>query len=66
MNHQHTSKRIQCDAIVPGCSWTASAPTEEALLQQVVEHAAEVHGIKDVTPELAAQVRAAITDTAPA
>lgn len=64
MNHPHMSKRIQCGAIVPGCTWTAGAETEEALLQKVVEHAAEAHGIKDVTPELAAQVKAAITDAA--
>ncbi len=66
MNHPHTSKRIQCGAIVPGCTWTASAPTEEALLQKVVEHAAEAHGVENVTPELAAQVKAAITDATPA
>jgi predicted small metal-binding protein len=66
MNHPHMSKRIQCGAIVPGCTWTASAPTEEALLQKVAEHAADAHGIKDVTPDLAAQVKAAITDAAPA
>ena len=66
MNHPHTSKRIQCGAIVPGCTWTASAPTEEALLQKVVEHAADAHGITHVTPELAAQAKAAITDAPPA
>jgi predicted small metal-binding protein len=60
------SKRIQCGAIVPGCTWTASAPTEEALLQKVADHACEAHGIKDVTPELAAQVKAVITDATPA
>ena len=64
MNHPHISKRIQCGAIVPGCTFTATDSTEEALLQKVVEHAAEAHGIKAVTPELAAQVKAAITDVA--
>jgi predicted small metal-binding protein len=62
MNQPHTSKRIQCGAIVPGCTWTASAPTEDALVQKVVEHAAHAHGITRVTPELAAEVKAAITD----
>ena len=61
--HTHVSKRIQCGAIVPGCSWEASAPTEEDLVQKVVAHAADTHGITDVTPELAAQVKAAIADT---
>jgi predicted small metal-binding protein len=58
----HVSKRINCGAIVPGCTWTASAPTEDALLEQVVAHAAEAHGVKGITPELAAQVKAAIED----
>ena len=60
MSETHVSKRIECGAIVPGCTWTASAPTEEALLTQVVAHAAEAHGVKEITPELAAQVKAAI------
>lgn len=62
MSHTHVSKRIACGAVVPGCSWTATAPTEEALVQQVVAHAAAAHGVTDVTPELAAKVRAAIKD----
>jgi predicted small metal-binding protein len=63
MSHTHVSKRIVCGAIIPGCDWTATAPTEEALLKQVVAHAAEAHGVKEITPELAAQVRSAIQDT---
>ena len=66
MSQTHVSKRIKCGAIVPGCTWTASAETEEALVQQVVAHAANTHGIREVTPELAAQVKAAIEDAPPA
>ena len=62
MPHTHVSKKIECNSVVPGCDWTASAPTEDALIQKVVAHAAEAHGVKDVTPELAAQVKAAIKD----
>ena len=53
-------KHIACGEIVEGCPWTASAPTEEGLVQQVGAHAAHAHGIKEVTPELAARVKAAI------
>ena len=60
MSHPHVSKRIVCGAIVPGCEWTATAPTEAALLQKVAAHAAEAHGVKEVTPDLLAQVKAAI------
>jgi predicted small metal-binding protein len=55
-----SSKTIACGDIIPGCKWTASAPTEAALMQKVVAHAAEAHGVKDVTPDLAAKVKAAI------
>jgi predicted small metal-binding protein len=55
-----TTKHIACADIVPDCSFTASAATEDELVKKVVAHAAEHHGITDVTPELAAQVKAAI------
>ena len=55
------AKYIACAAIVPDCSFTASAATEEELLKQVIAHAAHDHGITEVTPELAAKVKAAIT-----
>ena len=55
-----TFKRIACDDVVPGCTFTASAPSEEALLEKVVAHAAHQHGVTEVTPELAAKVKAAI------
>ena len=55
-----TNMRISCADIVPECPFTASAATEEDLLRQVAAHAAHDHGIKEVTPELAAKVKAAI------
>ena len=54
------SKHIACAEIVPDCPFTASAATEEEVMTKVVAHAAHVHGITDVTPELAAKVKAAI------
>jgi len=47
---------------VKGCGFTASAATEEELIKTVTEHAAREHGVKEVTPELAAKVKAAIKD----
>ena len=55
-----TNMHISCADIVPECPFTASAATEEELLKQVVAHAAHDHGIREVTPELAARVKAAI------
>ena len=54
------AKYIACAEIVPECPFEASAATEEELLKQVVAHAAHDHGITNVTPELAAKVKAAI------
>jgi predicted small metal-binding protein len=53
-------KHIACAEIVPDCTFTASAETEDELLKQVVAHAAHDHGITEVTPELEAKVKAAI------
>jgi predicted small metal-binding protein len=54
------TKHIACNDVVNGCAFTASAQNEEDLLKQVTAHAAKDHGVKEVTPELAAKVKAAI------
>jgi predicted small metal-binding protein len=54
------AKYIACAEIVPDCSFTATAATEDELLTKVAAHAARDHGITEVTPELAAKVKAAI------
>ena len=54
------AKYIACAEIVLECPFEASAATEEELLKQVVAHAAHDHGITNVTPEMAAKVKAAI------
>jgi len=54
------TKCIACADVVPGCDFTASAETEEALMAQVVSHAAHAHGVTEVTPDLAEKVKAAI------
>jgi predicted small metal-binding protein len=55
-------KRIACNDVVPGCTFTATAATEEELLKKVVAHASQDHGVTEVTPELAAKVKSAIRD----
>lgn len=54
------SKNLACGDIVPGCTFTATGATEEELIAQVAAHAAHEHGVTEITPELAAQVKAAI------
>jgi predicted small metal-binding protein len=53
-------KRVACADIVPGCPFTAQASTEQDLMEKVAAHAAHDHGVAEVTPELAAKVKAAI------
>ena len=53
-------KNIACGDVVPGCAFKTSAATEEELVKKVIAHAAEAHGLTEVTPEMAAKVRAAI------
>jgi predicted small metal-binding protein len=58
----NTEKYIACAAIVPDCPFEATAPTEEELMKMVAAHAAHTHGIREVSPELAAKVKAAIEE----
>jgi predicted small metal-binding protein len=55
-------KRIACNDVVPGCTFTATAATDEELLKKVMEHASQDHGVTEMTPELAAKVKLAIRD----
>jgi predicted small metal-binding protein len=54
------AKHLVCGDVVEGCRFEVGAETEEELLRKVTEHAAKEHGVREVTPELAAQVKAAI------
>ena len=60
MPENKESKHIACASIVPDCPFTASAATEEELIRKVAAHAAHDHKITEMTPELAAKVKAAI------
>ena len=56
------TKQVECGKVVPGCPFEASAESEAELLAKVAAHAHEAHGVAEVTPELAAQVKAAIRE----
>ena len=42
------------------CAYIAEAATEPELIEKVKTHAAKEHGVTQLTPELAAKVKAAI------
>jgi predicted small metal-binding protein len=54
---------LACGDVMDGCAATFSAASEEELLGQVAPHAAEAHGITDITPEVLAAVRGAIKES---
>ena len=56
------SKQIACNDVVAGCGFKATAESESDLINQVAQHAASDHGVQEVTPDLAAKVKAAIKD----
>ncbi len=56
------AKTLYCNDLGFDCGFVAKAETEQDLLGQVAAHAASVHGISEVTPELLEQVKAVISD----
>ncbi len=57
-------KSFACGDVVPGCEARWLCSTDEEILFEVGQHAAAVHGMTDVAPELVAAVRAAIVPVA--
>jgi predicted small metal-binding protein len=51
---------LACGDVMPGCAATFSADSEEDLLAQAGPHAAEAHGIAEMTPDVLEAVRGAV------
>lgn len=49
-------KTFSCGAVVPGCTATFRAPTDDDILGQVAEHARRDHGLTEIPAELVEQV----------
>lgn len=56
-------KQFSCGAVVPGCTATFSAESEDELLGQVAEHAKADHGMDTVPDEVVEQVKSNIQTT---
>ena len=56
------AKEMRCADVGMDCDFVATAESVDQLMEKVVEHAREVHGITEVTPDLAAKVSAVIHD----
>ncbi len=56
------AKQLTCDDLMKGCKFIAKASNEQELLKKVASHAAQAHGVKEITPELLAKVRSAMKE----
>ncbi len=52
---------LACGDVVTGCAATFEAGSEDELMAQVADHARDEHGVTEITPELAEQVKGAVT-----
>jgi predicted small metal-binding protein len=50
-------KQFSCGDVVPGCSATFSAETDEQILSAVGEHARRDHGMTEIPDSLIVSVR---------
>jgi len=57
-------KRFACGDVVPGCDATFVCDSEDDILAQVAQHAAEVHGMTEVPEAVVVQVRERIVAVA--
>ena len=56
------AKVIHCRDVGFDCDGVIRAETEEEALKMVAEHAKTAHGLEEVTPEIAEQVKAVMRD----
>jgi predicted small metal-binding protein len=55
-------KVILCRDVGFDCTGVIRAESEEEAISQAVDHARTVHGLTEITDEVAARVRAAVRD----
>ena len=55
-------KALHCGDLMSGCDFVARGATEDEVMQQAAEHAKAVHGMQDISPDMASKIRATIRD----
>jgi len=56
------TKSISCADAGSDCGWSATAETEEELMNKVAEHAKADHKDLEITPEVVAKIKSNIKD----
>jgi predicted small metal-binding protein len=57
------SYSLACGDVVEGCTTTLEAGSEDELMAKAAGHARDEHGVTEISPELAGQVKGAIKTT---
>jgi predicted small metal-binding protein len=52
--------KLACGDVMPGCAARFESPDRDQLLAQVAAHAAEQHGIQEITPDVLRAVESKI------
>ena len=55
-------KMLRCRDAGVDCDFVVRAETEDEIMEKCAEHAKKVHNMTEISPELAAKVKAAIKD----
>jgi len=55
-------KIIRCRDVGFDCNGVIKAKTEQEAIALAAEHAKTVHGVKEITPEIAAKVKSVVRD----
>ncbi len=55
-------KQFACSELVPDCDHQFEADSEEEILQHILGHARDVHGMPEVPPEVIDQVRSMLAE----
>ena len=55
-------KEFSCGELVPGCEAAFQGESEDDVLQQVVAHARDEHGMDEVPPEIVDKILASISE----
>jgi predicted small metal-binding protein len=56
------AKVLRCRDVGVDCDFECRGATEKEVLDKAAEHGRTTHGMKEITPDLLAKVRAAIRD----
>lgn len=56
------SKVVNCRDVGFDCEGVVTAESEDEALQKVAQHAAEVHGLTEVTPDVVEKVKSVMHD----